>query len=307
MVHLSYGAWFATLSCLSIVTASRGSLQLAKLHNGQLERRTAHKQVPEAIKKDKVDLIKTEMELQMQGLNKLRGSADDAVKEVRRTDAINDNRTFILGEVLSLSEAIPTALANAPQEMADAMAEIPLVTPPPGLDATQTEQFEAAAKAAREALVARTSQLTSILTERVANATSVLKEKIAVLEDVRKTDRKVVDDITKKVQTVRQGINDQILAIGQTKDKFVASEVDGGKEDLLDAVGELKFDYSRIKESVKGDKFNEMTGTGLSNVRQDISSWKRKKEKVRDEILRYKKLKAKAAEMDKEVAAKKAR
>jgi len=299
----------AILGTLNSVGAlsSAGDVQLAKLEKVQLERRTAQKGDPAAVKKGKVELIKSEMELQMKGLSSLRGKADEASKEVRRTDAINENRTFILGEVLTLSEAIPKALADAPKEMTEAMAEIPLVTPPPGLNATQASAFETAVKAAREALVARTNQLAVTLTERVANATSVLKSKIAVLEDVRKDDRKIVDDITNKVKSVRQGIDDQILALTQTKDKFVASEVDGGKEDLMDSVSELKFDFGRIREATEGDNLNEMTGVGLGNTRRDIASWKRKKDKVKEEIMRYKKLKAKAAEMDKEVDAKKAR
>jgi len=304
-----FGALLAIWRTLSIVNArnSLGNVQLAKIDNAQLERRISRKGPPAAVKKEKVDLIKSEMELQMKGLGSLRDSADDAVKEVRRTDAINENRTFILGEVLSLAEDVPRALADAPKEMTDAMAEIPLVTPPPGLNATQASAFDAAVKASREALLARTKKLTVTLTERVANATSVLKAKIDVLEAVRKEGRKVNDDITKKVKGVRQGIDDQMYALAQTKDKFVASEVDGGKEDLLNSVMDLKYDFGRIKESVEGDKINKITSTGIDNVRGDMRSWNRRKEKVHQEIMRYKKLKDKAAEMDEEVAAKKAR
>lgn len=244
--------------------------------------------------KTKVDLIKKEMELQLNGLRQLGTLTDDVKKEVRRTDAINENRTFLLGQILQHSEDIPQTLAEAPNEVAAVMAEVPLVTAPPGLDAEQAAAFEAQSRAVRADLVDRTRKFVFKIAERVANASSLLKARVETLEEVRKKDRKVVDSITNKVDTVQKAVDDQVMALGQTRDKFVKNEIQGEQFDVLEAVDNLKARFNDIKESVQGDNLQKMSPLGIKNVRRNMQAWKRSHEKVTQEVIRFGKLRAKA-------------
>merc|ERR1719443_1086325 len=57
------------------------------------------------------------MGMQLSGLKKLRGKVKEAEATVQRTGAIAENRTYLLGEVQQLSQALPAVIEALPEEL----------------------------------------------------------------------------------------------------------------------------------------------------------------------------------------------
>lgn len=253
--------------------------------------------VPAHVRDAQVDVVGQSMGKQLEGLRELKGEVETVEVTLRRTDAVAENRTYLLGKVVKLSEDLPAVMAPVPVKLAEAFKLVPNASAPAGMNESLKPAFEAAVAQMRGQLISAAEGLVTNLATRVSNVTQLLRANVDALHEVKSADAMVTTDLGDEIRVLGGHVDDQISAMAQTRDLFASSEVKNAGFELHDDLNDLKTDLAGIRESLSPGKIDQMAGAGFDNARKTMQRWRSKRDKLRRAVQDYARIKGKANDL----------